>query len=907
MYASASSGTEGSSPASSPASAASLAAAMAAPKFGTLVPNRIFVGGISASTSEAELAQLFSAYGNVKATKIIADRGGVSKGYGFVTFETEEEAKRLQQESECIVLRERKLNIAPAIKKQPFNRSFDGGTGSPPVAPTSTYYYTNGMGIPYQNGMTFYNAGATAPGAAIAQTADPAALYQAAGVFGPQATPGHQTYAPMMYPVPAPSLYMPQQYQYSPMPYEPYFPGTTAAGASFIYTSSVPQSQTGGNGSGNGSSGSTTGAASSGSASGPPSMGPSPPQFQTHFYGPASAHHHSAAMSTSTPHGLPPPMEHIYYSYPPPQSHAQAPPHHGPLALASDQLLVYTTEIAGQPIGNDLQVSQHEESRSTSNHSEQLQTSTTSDSGGGPGGGSSNHHQSSAHSSDPQNLTHKYPAVNLSNRYPNYQSIPQPTNTSLAQQQQQAMNNGVFTSDESTSAGAPPMHHYRIYSTPVYVPPPVTQYSPVVSSPGASLLPTPPPPTSYEKFRSDYSPVKPAGAGLVGSSPYAKGAPLIHQSPTYVKPYGSLNLQSSPSSSTTHNVSGHQKYQPRLPQQQQPHYGKSRTGASHQQQQHQPTFYYSAKACQYSPANARSGQPPAFVYRGPQLSAYALPHMGSPHKGFLSTAGEHPPGPGRRSAEHSDKQQNARHKNLVNSYRGSNLTMSPKAGAPPAGSGQERTASPANSNSGETSATGTTTTATTTNCSNCSSSNVAATSGPEVANATVCKPASGAPTPPPSPYSPTTHPHPTVSPSPNPNQVQLFGSSGQQQQQQQQQQRYNTPASGLSQQQQRNTGSRYQSSSSIGGRVGGAGKSSGVVRQSSGAGGGKYKVNGMVQSGKLDETPTNLGGAGDAPSMSNRLPLTPPGTPQQQQQPQGEQTQQPQIGEACHQMQALSL
>lgn len=71
---------------------------MAAPKYGTLVPNRIFVGGISASTSEAELAQVFSAYGNVKATKIISDRAGVSKGYGFVTFETEEEAKRLQQE-----------------------------------------------------------------------------------------------------------------------------------------------------------------------------------------------------------------------------------------------------------------------------------------------------------------------------------------------------------------------------------------------------------------------------------------------------------------------------------------------------------------------------------------------------------------------------------------------------------------------------------------------------------------------------------------------------------------------------------------------------------------------------------------------------------------------------------------
>ncbi|EGI70859.1 Protein boule [Acromyrmex echinatior] len=180
-------GTEGSSPASSPASAASLT--MAAPKYGTLVPNRIFVGGISASTSEAELAQVFSAYGNVKATKIISDRAGVSKGYGFVTFETEEEAKRLQQEAECIVLRERKLNIAPAIKKQPFSRSFDGSTGSPPSVPTSTYYYANGMGLAYQNGMTFYNTAAAAPATSIAPPTDPGTIYQATGVFGATSPP----------------------------------------------------------------------------------------------------------------------------------------------------------------------------------------------------------------------------------------------------------------------------------------------------------------------------------------------------------------------------------------------------------------------------------------------------------------------------------------------------------------------------------------------------------------------------------------------------------------------------------------------------------------------------------------------------------------------------------------------
>lgn len=52
----------------------------------------------SGDTTESELCRVFSAYGNVKSTKIIVDRAGISKGYGFVTFETEQEAQRLQNE-----------------------------------------------------------------------------------------------------------------------------------------------------------------------------------------------------------------------------------------------------------------------------------------------------------------------------------------------------------------------------------------------------------------------------------------------------------------------------------------------------------------------------------------------------------------------------------------------------------------------------------------------------------------------------------------------------------------------------------------------------------------------------------------------------------------------------------------
>ncbi|ELT90389.1 hypothetical protein CAPTEDRAFT_30326, partial [Capitella teleta] len=66
-----------------------------APKYGTLIPNRIFVGGISGNATEAELKQFFTQFGAVKDAKIIMDRAGVSKGYGFVTFESQEEAEKI--------------------------------------------------------------------------------------------------------------------------------------------------------------------------------------------------------------------------------------------------------------------------------------------------------------------------------------------------------------------------------------------------------------------------------------------------------------------------------------------------------------------------------------------------------------------------------------------------------------------------------------------------------------------------------------------------------------------------------------------------------------------------------------------------------------------------------------------
>ncbi|XP_041365107.1 protein boule-like isoform X2 [Gigantopelta aegis] len=128
-----------------------------APKYGTVIPNRIFVGGIAANvnsaTTEAELKQFFSAYGAVKDTKIIADRAGVSKGYGFVTFENQEDAERIiKKESDNLVFKDRKLNIGPAIRKQVLPRSFD------PNISQGGVMFTNGTPYTYQNGMAIFHS-----------------------------------------------------------------------------------------------------------------------------------------------------------------------------------------------------------------------------------------------------------------------------------------------------------------------------------------------------------------------------------------------------------------------------------------------------------------------------------------------------------------------------------------------------------------------------------------------------------------------------------------------------------------------------------------------------------------------------------------------------------------------------
>ena len=60
---------------------------------------RLFVGGLSWSTSDAELRQAFEEFGEVIDAKVITDRDtGRSRGFGFVTIGSDEAATRAMEQ-----------------------------------------------------------------------------------------------------------------------------------------------------------------------------------------------------------------------------------------------------------------------------------------------------------------------------------------------------------------------------------------------------------------------------------------------------------------------------------------------------------------------------------------------------------------------------------------------------------------------------------------------------------------------------------------------------------------------------------------------------------------------------------------------------------------------------------------
>ncbi|XP_078655628.1 uncharacterized protein LOC144902219 isoform X3 [Branchiostoma floridae x Branchiostoma belcheri] len=183
-----------------------------APLYGTVIPNRVFVGGIAYNCSEQELREFFTQFGAVRDTKIIADRAGVSKGYGFVTFDSQEAADKAQQ-NDNLMFKDKRLNVGPAIRKQapslpsPFRPESSCSPYLVDIGPGSQSFVNN-WSLPY---------GYMCPDSFLPQQT----------VVGPSVPPSLSP-APIMLPAGPPAhqpcnMYVPQG-----QPHQSYYPNTAA-------------------------------------------------------------------------------------------------------------------------------------------------------------------------------------------------------------------------------------------------------------------------------------------------------------------------------------------------------------------------------------------------------------------------------------------------------------------------------------------------------------------------------------------------------------------------------------------------------------------------------------------------------------------------------------------------------
>uniref|UniRef100_A0A3Q2GEM1 Boule homolog, RNA binding protein n=1 Tax=Cyprinodon variegatus TaxID=28743 RepID=A0A3Q2GEM1_CYPVA len=138
----------------------------------TIIPNRIFVGRMDHRVNESNLHQIFFKYGAVKDVKIVKDGLGISKRYGFVTFETQEDVLRILNNANGICFNGRKLCISQAYRKFRVSGQGIGYTAhheraDPHQMSCGTFYLTPFTGQPYTyyKGVAYFHCPSMNPSA----------------------------------------------------------------------------------------------------------------------------------------------------------------------------------------------------------------------------------------------------------------------------------------------------------------------------------------------------------------------------------------------------------------------------------------------------------------------------------------------------------------------------------------------------------------------------------------------------------------------------------------------------------------------------------------------------------------------------------------------------------------------
>jgi cold-inducible RNA-binding protein len=89
---------------------------------------KLFVGGLSWDTTDDGLRQAFQPFGEITEAKVITDRDtGRSRGFGFVTFNGDEEAKAAIAKMDGTVLDGKTIKVNEAQEKSPRGGGRPGG------------------------------------------------------------------------------------------------------------------------------------------------------------------------------------------------------------------------------------------------------------------------------------------------------------------------------------------------------------------------------------------------------------------------------------------------------------------------------------------------------------------------------------------------------------------------------------------------------------------------------------------------------------------------------------------------------------------------------------------------------------------------------------------------------------
>ena len=92
------------------------------------MPAKLYVGGLSYSTTSESLREYFAQCGNVESATVITDRfSGQSRGFGFVEMATDAEAQTAIQKLNDQSFEGRRITVAPANSAG--QRSGGGGGG----------------------------------------------------------------------------------------------------------------------------------------------------------------------------------------------------------------------------------------------------------------------------------------------------------------------------------------------------------------------------------------------------------------------------------------------------------------------------------------------------------------------------------------------------------------------------------------------------------------------------------------------------------------------------------------------------------------------------------------------------------------------------------------------------------